>query len=60
MSGEAAKERATSTYVRVPSKYFSLCSELPNKETRRSITRQSDDIEKHVFRDSEVKSCILL
>ena len=56
MSGKAAKERATTAYVRVPSKYLSLRSELPNKETSRSIKRQTDDTEMHVFRDSEVRS----
>ena len=40
MSGEAAKERATTVYVRVPSKYVSLRSELPNKETHRSIAKE--------------------
>ena len=59
MSGEAAKERATTAYVRVPSKYLSLCSELPNKETSRSIKRQTDDTEMHVFRDSKVRSYTL-
>ena len=59
MSGEAAKERATTAYVRVPSKYLSLRSELPNKETSRSIKRQTDNTEMHVFRDSEVRSYTL-
>ena len=56
MSGEAAKERATTAYVRVPSKYL-LRSEFPNQETGRPIKRQNDDTEKHVFHDSEVRSC---
>ena len=60
MSGEAAKERVTTAYVRVPSKYLSLRSEFPNKETGRLIKRQNDDTEKHVFRDNEVRSCKLL
>ena len=60
MSGEAAKEHATTAYVRVPSKYLSLRSEFPNKETGRPIKRQNDDTEQHVFRDSEVRSCTLL
>ena len=37
MSGEAAKERATTTYARVPSKSKLLASELPNMETCSSI-----------------------
>ena len=60
MSGKAAKERATTAYVRVPFKYLSLRTEFPNKETGRPIKHQNDDTEKHVFRDSEVRSCTLL
>ena len=37
MSGEAAKERATAAYARVPSKSKLLASELPNMETFSSI-----------------------
>ena len=37
MSGEAAKERATTAYARVPSKSKLLASELPNMETCSSI-----------------------
>ena len=33
MSGEAAKERVTTAYTRVPSKSKLLANELPNKET---------------------------
>ena len=44
MSGEAAKERVTTAYTRVPSKSRLLVSELPNKETTLQIKRHSDDI----------------
>ena len=37
MSDEAAKERATTAYARVPSKSKLLASELPNMETCSSI-----------------------
>ena len=37
MSGEAAKERATTAYARVPSKSKLLANELPNMETCSSI-----------------------
>ena len=37
MSGEAAKERTTTAYARVPSKSKLLASELPNMETCSSI-----------------------
>ena len=48
MSGEAAKERVTSTYVRVPSKSSYASNELPYMETASSIVRHSDDVELHV------------
>ena len=44
MSGEAAKERVTTAYTRVPSKSKLLANELPNKETTFQIKRHSDDI----------------
>ena len=44
MSSEAAKERVTTTYTRVPSKSKLLANELPNKETTLQIKRHSDDI----------------
>ena len=44
MSGEAAKERVTTAYTRVPSKSKLLANELPNKETTFQMKRHSDDI----------------
>ena len=44
MSGEAAKERATTAYTRVPSNSKLLASNLPNMETCSSIERHNDDI----------------
>ena len=44
MSGEAAKERVTTTYTRVSSKSKLLANELPNKETTLQIKHHSDDI----------------
>ena len=43
MSGEAAKERVTTAYTRVPSKSKLLANELPNEETTLQIKRHSDD-----------------
>ena len=56
MSGEAAKERVTTAYTRVPSKSKLLANKLPNKETNLQIKRHSDDIKTHVFRNSNVRS----
>ena len=56
MSGEAAKERVTYAYMRVPSKSKSLKPELPNMEVGCSIKRRNDDTETHVFCDSKVRS----
>jgi len=55
MSGEAAKERATTAYARVPSKSKLLAGELPNMETCFSIERHNDDIKTHVFCGSNVR-----
>ena len=54
MSGEAAKERATTAYAQVPPKSKLLASELPNMETCSSIERHNDDIKTHVFCGSDV------
>jgi len=59
MSGEAAKERATTAYARVPSKSKLLASELPNIETCSSIERHNDDIKTHVFCGSDVRNLTL-
>ena len=59
MSGEAAKERVTTTFTRVLSKSKLLVSELPNKETSLQIKRHSDDIKTHVFRNSDVRNFTL-
>ena len=56
MSGEAAKERVTYAYMRVPSKSKSLKRELPNMEVGCSIKHRNDDTETHVFCDSKVRS----
>ena len=53
---EPAKERVTTAYTRVPSKSKLLVNELPNKETTLQIKRHSDDIETHVFRNSDVNT----
>ena len=59
MSGEAAKERVTTAYTRVPSKPKLLANRLPNKETTLQIKRHSDDIKTHTFRNSDVRSFTL-
>ena len=59
MSSEAAKERVTTAYTRVPSKSKLLANELPNKETTLQIKRHSDDIKTHVFRNSNVRNFTL-
>ena len=59
MSGEAAKERATTAYARVPSKSKLFASELPNTETCSSIERHNDDIKTHVFCGSGVRNLTL-
>jgi len=59
MSGEAAKERATTAYTRVPSKSKLLASKLPHMETCSSIERHNDDIKTHVFCGSDVRNLTL-
>ena len=59
MSGEAAKECATTVYARVPSKSKLLASELPNMETCSSIERHNDNIKTHVFCGSDVRNLTL-
>ena len=56
MSGEAAKERVTTAYTRVPSKSKLLANEFPNTL---QIKRHSDDIKTHVFRNSDVRNFTL-
>ena len=53
---EAAKERVTTAYTRVPSKSKLLANELPNRETTLQIKRHSDDIKTYVFRNSDVRN----
>ena len=59
MSGEAAKERVTTAYTRVPSKSKLLVNRLPNKETTLQIKHHSDDIKTHTFRNRDVRSFTL-
>ena len=59
MSGKAAKECATTTYARVPSKSKLLASKLPNIETCSSIERHNDDLKTHVFCGSDVRNLTL-
>ena len=59
MSGEATKERVTTTYTRVPSKSKLLANELPNKETTLQIKCHSDDIKTHMFCNSDVRNFTL-
>jgi len=59
MSGEAAKEHATTAYAQVPSKSKLLASELPSMETCSSIERHNDDIKTHVFCGSDVRNLTL-
>ena len=59
MSGEAAKERATTVYARVPSKSKLLASELPNMEICSSVERHNDDIKTHVFCGRDLRNLTL-
>ena len=59
MSGEAAKERVTTAYTRVPSKSKLLANELPNKKTTLQIKHQNDNIKTHMFRTSDVRNFTL-
>jgi len=49
MSSEAAEERATTAYARVPSKSKLLASESPKRDTGPEGEGHNEDIKTHVF-----------